>query len=44
VEPASRPEAGGADTPPCGNGNEIDRVALAREFGRLSADGEGEEQ
>jgi len=26
-----------------GNGSEIDRVALAREFGRLIADGEGEE-
>jgi hypothetical protein len=42
VEPGGRPEKNGPQTP--ASGNEIDRVALAREFGRLIADGEGEEQ
>jgi hypothetical protein len=44
ADAAGGPEAGGGETPASGNGNEIDRVALAREFGRLIADGEGEEQ
>jgi hypothetical protein len=44
VDAPGRKEADDAKDPTSVNGNEIDRVALAREFGRLIADGEGEEQ